>query len=92
MQITIRGKRFSLRWVTRLTDGKGNQLAGDCDAPHTPSKTIRIVKGQTEHAEFDVLIHEMLHAGLWDIKEDAVEQLATDIARTLWRLGWRKTQ
>lgn len=90
MQVTIRGKRFTMRWVTRLTDGKGNERRGDCDPPHETSKTIRIRKGLDEHEEFDTYIHELLHAGLWDLDEDVVERLATDIARTLWRLGYRK--
>ena len=86
MQITIRKKRYTLRWVPRLKDKRG-----DCDPPHGQGKTIRIEMGQDEHLEFDTLIHEFLHAGLWDIDEEAVEQLATDMARTLWKLGYRRS-
>lgn len=88
MQITIRGKRFTLRWVTRLKKDD----RGDCDPPHAPGKTIRILKGQDQHTEFNTVIHEMLHAGLWDLDETVVEQLADDMARTLWKLGYRKAE
>jgi len=37
----------------------------------------------------DTLLHELFHAGNWDIKEDAVEEFCTDAARILWNLGYR---
>jgi hypothetical protein len=30
----------------------------------------------------------VLHAGLWDLKEDAVDELASDIERILTKLGY----
>ena len=37
----------------------------------------------------EVLIHEMLHAAYWDLDESAIEGAAADVARVLWRLGYR---
>ena len=37
----------------------------------------------------DLMIHEMLHACNWYKKEETVDKTATDIARALWRMGWR---
>jgi hypothetical protein len=37
----------------------------------------------------ETLIHEMLHACDWSVAEEKVEQTAKDMARLLWRLGYR---
>jgi len=37
----------------------------------------------------EVLIHEMLHACYWDLDEEAIDITARDIARVLFRLGYR---
>lgn len=39
--------------------------------------------------KLDVLIHESLHACFEDMSECAVHAGATDIAKFLWRLGYR---
>jgi hypothetical protein len=36
----------------------------------------------------DTMIHEAIHAGLWDLDESAVESLATDIAAMLTKAGF----
>jgi hypothetical protein len=35
------------------------------------------------------VIHELLHAAHWDLDELAVEETAEDLARVLWKLGYR---
>lgn len=40
--------------------------------------------------ELDTLIHELLHVADWDKDEDWINNVGYDLARTLWRLGWRK--
>ena len=83
MQVTIRGKRW--RFERRKTQG----AYGRCDGPHIKNKTITVdprISGQTE---LDTVIHECLHAAFWDMDEEAVEEVATDLARILIRLGWK---
>ena len=41
-------------------------------------------------AGLETLIHESLHGCDWNKNEILVEQTAYDIARFLWRLGYRK--
>jgi len=38
----------------------------------------------------EVLIHEALHAANWDLDEAAVQETAEDIAKILWKLGYRR--
>ena len=64
---------------------------GVCEAPDIPSKIIVLpVNGKTED-DLNTIVHESLHACFYDdLSEREVEQSAGDVARLLWRLGWRK--
>ena len=62
-----------------------------CDPPNEPGKRIRIRQGLKGERELDTLIHELMHAAHWDLDEQAVNDTAEDIARVLWRLGYRRT-
>lgn len=81
----FRRKRYRIRWVPSL----GPKLA-DCDAPTDTDKEIRLEQGLRGLNELTTVIHEGLHACLWDLDETAVEESASDIARLLWRLGYRR--
>lgn len=38
----------------------------------------------------DTCIHEALHASKWSLSEKDVNRMATEIAKFLWRLGYRR--
>ena len=82
MKVTIRGKRWNLEFVRLRTNW------GECDPPDKPGKSIRIRSSLTGQDRLDTVIHEVLHAGHWELKEDVVEQLASDMARILTKLGY----
>jgi hypothetical protein len=86
VRISILGKRWLLSFVSRLRDG----IRGECDDPNAIRRRIRIKMGLAPKEELDTLIHELLHASDWHKDEAWVEQVATDIAEVLWKLGWRK--
>ena len=81
---TFRNKRYTV-----VMKKETAEAMGCCDAPNSPDKQIVIPKG-TRLIDLDTSIHEALHACLWDLDEEAVEETAEDIARFLWRLGYRK--
>lgn len=82
--ITVRGKRMWL--VNRPRKG----TLGHCEPPGSGRPTMFIpVEGDAKH-DLDTIVHEILHAGAWDLSEEAVGQIAGDIAKVLWRLDWRK--
>jgi hypothetical protein len=86
-RITVRGRRYLLRFVAvREMQNKG--ALGECDPPDRPGKEIRILKRLRGQERLDTIIHELLHAGHWDLKEDAVNELASDIARVQTQLGY----
>lgn len=75
----IRGKVWDMRYVPNM------EMDGWCDSPDTKNKQIRIAKRCKGLRRLIVLLHEALHAGLWDIDEDAIEELAEDAGRLLWK-------
>ena len=74
-----------LEVVDRLSDGS----CGDMDPPGVHKKAIRVVRNQPRVDMLDTLLHECLHACLPDLSEEAVTETATDLAKTLDRLGCR---
>ena len=69
---------------------------GQCDPPSgRVPPTIALANGlHYTKRDLVVLIHEMLHASVWDMKEEVVERTAEDIGGCLTRLGlvWKQNQ
>jgi|7_EtaG_2_1085326.scaffolds.fasta_scaffold86615_2 hypothetical protein len=83
MRIRLGNRHYNLRFV------EGLPQHGDIDEPSEKNKQIRINDNLTGEVQLEVLIHEMLH-GLYDfLDESYVEQPAKDLARALWRIGYR---
>lgn len=83
MFVTILGKRWRLRFTPlKVKDGS-------CDPPDGSAKEIVVESRLKGRGKLDVLIHEMLHAANWHLDEAFVAQCASDMARVLWRLGYR---
>lgn len=85
MRVKICGHFWNLRRVPFL----GSKMA-DCDTVDTPNKEIRIEQGLRDEIELNATIHELNHCALSNIDEDTINTMSTDIARVLWRLGYRK--
>lgn len=80
-------KTATFRGTTYRVDT--DEIEGVCVVAHEPL-TIYIVGGLSNNQRtLDVMIHEALHACFPYMKEDRVTQAGTDIARFLWRSGWR---
>ena len=82
MRCKLRGKYWRI-----VREKLPRKLDGLCDADH---RTITVQPHLSGERELDVLIHEMLHACHWDLDETAIEETASDLARVLFRLGYRK--
>lgn len=81
---TVRGKRF------RLVRRTYADAAGHCEDPKAKSPTIHIPQDDRSQDGLRILIHEVLHAGCWDLSEEAVDEISRDAARLAWRLQWRR--
>lgn len=85
MRITLRKKRWELVFKSL----KNADCWGFCEQPEKPGKKIVIDKSIVGEKRIEILIHEMIHATNWTIDEECVADSARDIARILWKLGYR---
>lgn len=83
----MHGKRWNLRFVPTL----GPKKLADCDPPDARGKEIRIASGLRGERRLEVIIHELLHAGCWPLSEECVTQLGSDLARELWKMGYKES-
>lgn len=81
----FRGRRY------KITHNPGKHRSGGCDGPPDVSGKELALDRRLKGIELlTTAIHEGLHATNWDLDESVVETTATDIAKFLWRLGFRQ--
>jgi hypothetical protein len=86
MRVRLNGKYWTLRFVPNMRD-YGDMV----DPGKVRGRIIRVATWQGEQDRMDTTIHEALHALLPFADEECVTKTATDLARLLWRLGYRRT-
>jgi hypothetical protein len=82
--MTVRTHTFNGRKY-KITIGK---MDGLCDTYNKERELVVMADLETK-AGLETAIHESLHACSWPASEDTVTVTASDIARFLWRLGYR---
>ena len=88
--VIIRGRRWQLVFE-RSPRCAGSLCDGFCEPPGYKGKRIVIKANMPPRRELDTIIHELLHAACWDLDEECISETATDIARVLDSLGYRRT-
>ena len=86
----MRVKILNRYWELRFARIQGKHWAR-CDPFDQPNKEIVIHHRLSPVHELEAVLHEAYHAAAWYQSEEFVEEVAHDLARILWRLGWRKT-
>jgi len=86
-RLSVRGKRFK---IVDSAKKNGCELLGYCTNHSLGDAEIMIPIEGDEKDDLIVIIHEILHAALWDLSEETVEETSVDIGEALWRLKWRK--
>lgn len=81
MRHKIRGKVWRVEYPRKLPDN----AKGLCDSPTTKNKRIAIKQSLRGLKKLEILLHEGVHAGLWDLDEEAVTELASDLAPYIWK-------
>jgi len=71
----------------RRPNGKNKTSFGELD---THTGEIYIDPRQSESELLDTLIHELMHLNFKYMSEDRVHNSASNIASTLWRMGYRR--
>lgn len=89
----FRRLKFRILWRRpHVRDKNGNRALGTCDPPEVRKRAIEIDPKLTGLDKLQVVIDESLHACVWDIDNDSVEECALAIAAFLWRCGLRWEQ
>ncbi len=86
----FRGKRYRVKLGGRGA-GAYAECNGWCASPSDPAPVLRLYDVPTRKKRMEAAVHEAIHAGLWDISEESVEELGADIAAYLIKLekrGW----
>lgn len=84
MKIKLGNKKYNLVYK------KLKKCDGFCSHPDYPNRTITVDNTLKDPRLLEVIIHECLHGLLWVLDEETVENGSTDIAKVLWKLGYRK--
>lgn len=84
MRIRLRDKYFRMEFV-RLPPNTDGSCDMDC-------RHIKVRKSLRGERQLEVIIHELLHGCHWDLDEQAITETAEDVARVLWRLGYKIEQ
>lgn len=98
MIVTLGGRRYRLVWVDRHESPRlscGERLKhtehGACEPPDVPRKRVLVRRGLSEEKTLDTLLHEALHACAFTVaSEEWVSTTASELARILTRLGYRR--
>ena len=68
-------------------------ISGFCDEPKDDGKMYMLIEPGNSREALATAIHEAMHAqGIPAKYVDGEEDLSENIARFLWRLGWRREE
>ena len=79
---TFRGRRYRIKFHNRFDP----DAMGLCEHPNSLNKTIHIRPNLSDQDYLETVLDEAIHACLWELDNDIVDQMSTDIARFLVRL------
>jgi hypothetical protein len=88
MRLKLGGKFWSLCFQKHLK--RRQKVRGFCESPETIGKRIVVDADLDGEELLEVLLHEQLHALFWHLDEEFVAAAGVDLARNLYRLGFRR--
>lgn len=87
LRVRLRGHEWSVVYRDEMPEAERNYWGVAHEGKI--AKRIRIDASLHGKDRLDTEIHEALHAEYPDLDEEAIARGATDIARLLWRIGYR---
>ena len=82
---TFRGKQYCIRW--RAPKDKNN--VGECEDPRYKNPRMMIHPDLTGIEKLMTLVDESIHAVAYDLDNDVVLEMSSDISKFLWECGLR---
>ncbi len=93
---TFRGKRYGIRFMSKSKlqkYGKAKEdevVYGLCSHPSKKGKRLCFDRSAKDLEALETFVHESGHAVWNDLDEEAITEGSKDIAKFLWRLGYRR--
>jgi hypothetical protein len=88
----FRGKRYKIVWHKPKgckNDPKNYERWAQCSPPWARGKRIMVWPKLKGFKLMHALVDEAIHACVWDLDNDAVDEISHDISKFLWRVGVR---
>jgi hypothetical protein len=79
----VSARKYKIRDVVYTIKHVKLKDRGLCSSPKADKPHIKIQKGLKGVEHMEVLIHEILHACLWDLDEEAIDESSIVIAEIL---------
>ena len=94
---SFRGRRYEVIWRKPRPNGICENCGqptchdsdGECDPPDNKFKRLKIGPRLPEPELLETAIHEVLHACVWDLSEQSIDETSRDLAKFLRRIGFR---
>ena len=90
MRFKILGKYWNLMPVSRISEHKDYHIVGQAEQTPGKPRVIKILSRLKGQDRLETIVHELTHAASWPLDETFIETFAVDVARVLWRLGYRQ--
>lgn len=84
LRCRIGGKSWKIKFLP-------SKILRDDGACSKRRQVIKVHQSLSGKKLLETVIHEVLHAEHWQIDEEYVNVTAADLARILWRVGFRET-
>lgn len=93
MRVWVNGKTWDLSFVGRIGSSRGSTTLGLCEHVGGKHRRIRVLRRLQGQERLRILLHELLHAALWDLSEETVDTVSKDLAEILYqKLGYRSPE
>ena len=87
MRVVLGGKRWTLR-----VNGNMHDYGRMDDPGRAAGRIIRLASWQSEEELLDTVLHELIHCCRPELEEQTVTEMAREMARVAWRLGYRRVE
>ena len=91
MQIIIKGEKWGVIYcpLSEIPVQDGKAVLGLCDYEN---KTLFIADSIKGESKLQVIAHETIHAIKKSLTEKEVDAIAVNVAKVLWKIGYRKIE
>jgi hypothetical protein len=80
------------KWWRFVASGNLKDFGRMDDPGVARGRVIRVATWQSEEELLDTILHELIHCCRPELEENTVTEMAREMARVMWRLGYRRAE